>query len=68
MTNAEADGLRLCLDCGAPNARLWRTTKNENPGRLLRVCDACREHWDRFGLVEREPLPSEVIGAQGRLF
>lgn len=41
---------------------LWRTTKNENPGRLLRLCAAClvRDDWHRFGLVEREPLLAEV--------
>lgn len=63
MTNREASRRRLCLDCGVTEgASLWRTTKGENPGRLLRLCEPCRwaHEWDRFGLVEREPLVEEV--------
>jgi hypothetical protein len=62
MTNGEANTVRACLDCGEPGAALYLTTKNENPGRLLRLCDRCRvgHDWDRFGLVWREPLPEEV--------
>lgn len=59
MTNAEADRLRICCDCGEPNAALWRTTKAENPGRLLRVCRYCEHRWTRWGLVERDPIAGE---------
>lgn len=62
MTKRDAARVRACLGCGAPGAGLWRTTKGENPGRLLRVCDRCHASgdWDRFGLVEREPTIAEV--------
>lgn len=62
MTNKEAGRIRACLDCGDPGALLWRTTKGANPGRLLRICVAClrKDDWHRFGLVERQPLLSEV--------
>jgi len=62
MTNLEAARVRACLDCGAPNAGLWRTTKGENPGRPVRVCDACLRagYWDEFGLVARAPMGAEV--------
>jgi hypothetical protein len=57
----EANRVRACLDCGEPGALLWRTTKGENPGRLLRICAAClrKDDWHRFGLVERQPILSE---------
>jgi hypothetical protein len=63
MTQQEANRLRTCVDCGEPGAHLWRTTKGANPGRLLRLCEPCRRarDWDQFGLVEREPLPSEEL-------
>ena len=62
MNASEANRVRACCDCGEPNALLWRTTKNENPGRLLRICSAClrKDDWHRFGLVEREPILGEV--------
>ena len=62
MTQREAARVRACLDCGSPGARLWTTTKGENPGRLLRVCDACcsAHDWYRFGLIEREPTVAET--------
>lgn len=62
MNVREANRVRACLDCGAPGALLWRTTCGENPGRLLRICQAClrKEDWHRFGLVEREPILDEV--------
>lgn len=61
-TVREANMKRLCLDCGEPGALLWRTTKGENPGRLLRICGAClrKDDWRRFGLVERQPILGEV--------
>lgn len=62
MTHDEACQKRACVDCGAPNAWLCKTTKGENPGRLLRLCAACLRgatDWWRFGLVDREPLPLE---------
>jgi hypothetical protein len=61
MNVVEANRVRACLDCGASGAFLWRTTKNENPGRLLRICASClrKDDWHRFGLVEREPFPGE---------
>lgn len=62
MRVKEANRVRACLDCGSSGALLWRTTKGERPGRLLRICDAClrKDDWHRFGLVEREPLVGEV--------
>ena len=62
MNVGEANRVRACLDCGEPGALLWRTTKGENPGRLLRVCAAClrKDDWHRFGLVERQPILGEV--------
>lgn len=62
MNVGEANRVRACLDCGEPGALLWRTTKGENPGRLLRVCVAClrKDDWHRFGLVERQPILGEV--------
>jgi len=58
----EANRVRACLDCGEPGALLWRTTKDKNPGRLLRICAAClrKDDWHRFGLVERQPILGEV--------
>ena len=54
--------VRACLDCGEPGALLWRTTKGENAGRLLRICAAClrKDDWHRFGLIERQPILGEV--------
>ena len=62
MNIREANRVRACLDCGAPGALLWRTTKGENPGRLLRICAAClrKDDWHRFGLIERQPILEEV--------
>ena len=62
MNVGEANRVRACLDCGEPGALLWRTTKGENPGRLLRICAAClrKDDWWRFGLVERQPILGEV--------
>jgi hypothetical protein len=62
MKAREANRVRACLDCGAPGALLWRTTRGENPGRLLRICEAClrKADWHRFGLVERQPILGEV--------
>ena len=62
MNVSEANRVRACLDCGEPGALLWRTTKGENPGRLLRICAAClrKDNWHRFGLVERQPILGEV--------
>jgi hypothetical protein len=70
MTWREANRVRACLDCGVQGAGLWLTTKAENPGRLVRVCGLCRSahDWDRFGLVEREPLPEERPAGQAHLF
>jgi hypothetical protein len=62
MNHGEACRLRACVDCGAPGAWLCKTTKGENPGRLLRLCGGCLRgaaDWHRFGLVDREPLPLE---------
>ena len=61
ITIGEANRVRACLDCGEPGASLWRTTKGENTGRLLRVCDAClrKDDWHVFGLVERQPILGE---------
>jgi len=61
-TIAEANRYRMCLDCGVSGARMYRTTNGENPGRLIRVCDRCRigHDWDRFGLVQREPVREEA--------
>lgn len=62
MNVGEANRMRACLDCGEPGAFLFRTTKGENPGRLVRVCAKClrgSSDWQRFGLVEREPLDEE---------
>lgn len=62
MNIGEANRVRSCLDCGEPGALLWRTTKGENTGRLLRVCAAClrKDDWHVFGLVERQPILGEV--------
>jgi hypothetical protein len=62
MTIGEANRIRACIDCGEPGALLWRTTKGENPGRLLRICQAClrKDDWHRFGLVDRQPILGEV--------
>ena len=62
MNVGEANRVRACLDCGEPGALLWRTTKGESPGRLLRICAAClrKDGWHRFGLVERQPILGEV--------
>lgn len=62
MNVGEANRVRACLDCGEPGALLWRTTKGENPGRLLRICAAClrKDDWHRFGLAERQPILGEV--------
>jgi hypothetical protein len=62
MNIGEANRVRACLDCGEPGALLWRTTKGENVGRLLRICAAClrKDDWHRFGLVERQPILGEV--------
>lgn len=62
MNVGEANRVRACLDCGEPDALLWRTTKGENAGRLLRICAAClrKDDWHRFGLVERQPILGEV--------
>lgn len=61
MNCREAARVRACIDCGRPGARLLRTTRGENPGRLLRLCDPCcaGHDWYRFGLVEREPTEAE---------
>jgi len=61
MTNAQAARVRACLGCGSPDAWLCRTTKGENPGRMLRLCNACVRtgDWDQFGLVDREPVADE---------
>lgn len=61
MNVGEANRVRACLDCGEPGALLWRTTRAENPGRLLRICAAClrKDDWHRFGLVERQPILGE---------
>lgn len=63
MNIGEANRVRACLDCGEPGALLWRTTKGENTGRLLRVCAAClrKDDWHVFGLVERQPILGEVL-------
>ena len=62
MNIGEANRVRACLDCGEPGALLWRTTKGENAGRLLRICNAClrKDDWHVFGLVERQPILGEV--------
>lgn len=62
MTNQEANRIRACINCGEGGAWLCKTTKGENPGRLLRLCAACLrdDDWHRFGLVEREPFIGEV--------
>lgn len=62
VNTSEADRIRTCLDCGEPGALLWRTTKGENLGRLLRVCAAClrKADWHSLGLVERQPILGEV--------
>jgi len=62
MTHGEACRTRACVDCGAPNSWLCKTTKGENPGRLLRLCTRClgKPDWHRFGLVDRDPLPLEA--------
>ena len=62
MNIGEANRVRACLDCGEPGALLWRTTKGENVGRLLRICAAClrKDDWHVFGLVERQPILGEV--------
>jgi hypothetical protein len=58
MNIREANRVRACIDCGEPGALLWRTTKGENLGRLLRVCTAClrKDDWHRFARVERQPI------------
>jgi hypothetical protein len=63
MNTKEANRVRACLNCGRHGAHMWRTTKGENPGRLLRLCSACLRggEWFRFGLVEREPVLSEAL-------
>jgi hypothetical protein len=73
MNIREANRVRACLDCGEPGAPLWRTTKGENPGRLVRICAAClrKDDWRRFGLVERQPIvgeaPTELVEGEQRL-
>lgn len=61
-TWASANARRACLDCGESDADLYRTTRGEHPGRLVRVCQRCAvaHDWYRFGLVAREPLPEET--------
>jgi hypothetical protein len=63
MTHGEACRIRACIDCGAPGGQLLKTTKGENPGRLLRLCAACLRGgvWWCFGLVDRDPLPLEEV-------
>lgn len=56
-TNHEAHLRRACLDCGASDAGLYR---DANDGRLLRVCRLCLHRWERFRLVDRDPLPKEI--------
>jgi hypothetical protein len=62
MNNAAADKVRACVDCGEPGGILWITTKGANPGRKLRLCEACRvaRDWYRFGLIPRLPEAGEV--------
>jgi hypothetical protein len=63
MTNKEAGRLRACIGCGTPGAWLCRTTKGENPGRNLRLCQECLRadpNWFDFGLADRDPLPIEI--------
>ena len=63
MKWSEANAKRLCLECGAPDAHLFVTTRGANPGRKVRLCTTCLlqcDDWLEFGLVEREPMPSEI--------
>ena len=57
MNIGEANRVRACLDCGEPGAFLWRTTKGENPGRLLRICAACLRKADWHSQQERQRHP-----------
>ncbi len=65
-TNEEANRRRMCLDCGAPGARLL----TDRTKRILRICDAClrKDDWHRFGLLDREPflaeVPTEYVGGE----
>lgn len=66
MTVGEANRVMACINCGAPHALPFITTKNENPGRLLRLCMACLRvgDFDRFGLSVRPLLPEEAEAAK----
>lgn len=59
MNVGEARYLRACMECGKHGAALLETTKGENPGRFVRVCFLCVDHWVRFGLRSRDPVHEE---------
>lgn len=59
MTNHEAHRLRVCLNCGEPDAILLL----HRDGRLLRACRPCLstpnlEDW-MLNTTPRDPLPKE---------
>lgn len=54
-----------CFDCGESGARLFVTTKGENPGRKIRVCPKCLRRWDDFGLKSRAPEGVEYGSSWG---
>lgn len=60
MTRAEADAIRACLCCGAPDAALLRLLD----GRAWRACPDCAERCFECGRIldgaeARDPLPCE---------
>lgn len=58
-TNGQAAARMACLDCGNSGATAYTTTKGANPGRLVRICDACWGRWAEYGLKTRDLLPGE---------
>lgn len=56
MKWAEANRLRLCLICGAPDARCLRLPD----GRDVRACDDCLRDGVWTSYEERPPLPCET--------
>ncbi len=66
-TWASANARRACLDCGESGAGMYVTTRGKNPGRNVRVCHRCIDHWVEFGLQTREPIYEEKTGSQAVL-
>lgn len=56
----ESANMRMaCLDCGESGAAPYVTTKGENPGKPVRVCDKCIHRWEAFGLKDRPTMYEE---------